>query len=54
VITFKPTEDLGKFPPTGPAYSTVKELIDQLIRAYTWEGHPHNPIWDCCNPMNIP
>jgi hypothetical protein len=41
VITFKSTEDLSKLTPTDPAYPTVKELVNQLITAYTWEGHPY-------------
>ena len=35
MLTFKSTEDLNKLPPDDPAYSTVKELIDQLITAYS-------------------
>jgi hypothetical protein len=43
LITFKSPEDLNKLSPTDPAYPTVKELVDQLIIAYTWEGHPYIP-----------
>ena len=42
MITFKSPEDLTKLSPTEPAYPTVKQLIEQLIEAYTWEGHPYN------------
>ena len=35
MITFKSIEDLAKLPPDDPAYSTVKELIEQLITAYS-------------------
>ena len=42
MITFKSTQDLNKLPTNDPAHSVIKELIDQLIRAYTWEGHPYN------------
>jgi hypothetical protein len=42
VITFKSTEDLSKLPLDNPAYATVKELIDQLITAYTTPGQPYN------------
>ena len=38
MITFKSTEDLGKLSPDDPAYATVKELIDQLITAYSPPG----------------
>jgi hypothetical protein len=42
MITFKSPEDLQKLSPDDPAYPTVKELIEQLIEAYTWEDHPYN------------
>jgi len=42
MITFKPPEDLSKLPENHPAHATVKELIEQLIEAYTWEDHPYN------------
>ena len=35
MITFKSTHDLSKLPSNNPAHSAIKELIDQLIRAYT-------------------
>ena len=40
--TFKSTEDISKLPPTNPAYPTVKEVVDQLITAYTDPGEPYN------------
>jgi hypothetical protein len=42
VITFKSTEDLAKLSPTDPAFPTVKELVHQLITAYTEPGQPYN------------
>jgi hypothetical protein len=45
MISFTKPEDLNKLSPTDPAYPIVKELIEQLIEAYTWEGHPYNPDW---------
>jgi hypothetical protein len=42
MITFKSPEDLSKLPENHPAHATVKELIEQLIKAYTWEDHPYN------------
>jgi hypothetical protein len=41
MITFKSTKDLNKLSPNDPAQPVIKKLIDQLIRAYTWEGHPY-------------
>jgi len=41
MITFKSTQDLNKLPTDNPAHPVIQELIDQLIRAYTWEGHPY-------------
>ena len=43
--TFKSPEDLAKLDPSDPSYPVIKELIDDLISAYTWEGHPYNPDW---------
>jgi hypothetical protein len=43
--TFKSPEDLNKLDPSDSAYPKVKELIADLISAYTWEGHPYNPDW---------
>ncbi|MGB5306830.1 MAG: hypothetical protein WBO57_11370 [Gammaproteobacteria bacterium] len=42
MITFKSPEDLNKLSPDDPAYSTVKELVDQLITAYTTPGELYN------------
>ena len=42
MITFKSTEDLSKLSPDDPAFSTVKELVDRLITAYTQPGQPYN------------
>jgi hypothetical protein len=35
MITFKSPEDISKLSPDDPAHATVKELIDQLISAYS-------------------
>jgi len=40
--TFKSPDDLQKLSENHPAHATVKELIVQLIEAYTWEDHPYN------------
>jgi hypothetical protein len=45
MLTFKSPEDLAELPPDDPAYHVVRELIKELITAYTWEGHPYNPDW---------
>jgi hypothetical protein len=45
MLTFKSTEDLNKLSPDDPSYPVIKELIEDLISAYTWEGHPYNPDW---------
>jgi hypothetical protein len=45
MLTFKSPEDISKLPPEDPAFHVVKELIKDLIEAYTWEGHPYNPDW---------
>ena len=42
MITFKSTEDLSKLPENHPAYPTVKEVVDQLITAYTDPGESYN------------
>lgn len=42
MITFKSTSDLQKLSPSDPAHPVIKELIEQLIGAYNWEGHPYN------------
>ena len=41
MLTFKSPEDLAELPATDPAYPLVRELIKELIEAYTWEGHPY-------------
>jgi hypothetical protein len=41
MITFKSTEDLEKLTTNDPAHPVIQKLIDQLIKAYTWEGHPY-------------
>ena len=43
MITFKSPEDLSKLSPDDPAYSTVKELIEQLITAYSPIGRAYDP-----------
>ena len=42
MITFKSTEDLNKLSPDDPAYPTVKELIEQLISAYSPPGRAYD------------
>ena len=42
MITFKSTEDLTKLSPDDPAYATVKELIEQLITAYSPPGRAYD------------
>ena len=42
---FKSPHDLNKLAPSDSAYPVIKELIEDLIGAYTWEGHPYNPDW---------
>jgi hypothetical protein len=42
MITFKSTEDLNKLPADDPAYATVKELIEQLITAYSPPGRAYD------------
>ena len=42
MITFKSAEDLGKLPHDDPAYATVKELVDQLITAYSPPGRAYD------------
>jgi hypothetical protein len=42
MITFKSTEDLNKLSPDDPSYPTVKELIEQLISAYTTPGRAYD------------
>jgi hypothetical protein len=45
MLTFKSPEDISKLPASDPAFPLVRELIKELIEAYTWEGHPYNPDW---------
>ena len=45
MLTFKSPEDLAELPASDPAHPLVRELIKDLIEAYTWEGHPYNPDW---------
>jgi hypothetical protein len=45
MLTFKSPHDLSKLSPDDPAHPVIKELIEDLISAYTWEGHPYNPDW---------
>ena len=42
MITFKSTEDLNKLSPDDPSYPTVKELIEQLISAYSPPGRAYD------------
>ena len=42
MITFKSTSDLSKLPGDHPAYSTVEELIEQLITAYSPPGRAYD------------
>jgi hypothetical protein len=42
MITFKSPEDLNKLSPDSLAHDTVKELIEQLISAYTRPGQPYD------------
>ena len=42
MITFKSTEDLNKLPDNHPAHATVKELIEQLITAYSPPGRAYD------------
>ena len=43
MLTFKSPEDLSQLHPDDPAYPLMEELVEQLIRAYTWPGHPYLP-----------
>ena len=42
MITFKSTEDLSKLSPNDPAYPIIKELVDQLISAFTNPGETYD------------
>ncbi|MFC1772605.1 hypothetical protein ACFL3A_04535 [Pseudomonadota bacterium] len=43
MIQIQSAADIKKLSPHDPAYPIVKELVEQLIEGYTWEGHPYNP-----------
>jgi hypothetical protein len=43
MISFRSTEDLNKLPPDHHAHNTVRELIDQLITAYSPPGRAYDP-----------
>ena len=42
MITFKSPEDLSKLPENHPAHATIKELIEQLITAYSPIGRAYD------------
>jgi hypothetical protein len=42
MLLFKSADDLSKVDSHNPAYPLIKELVEVLINAYTWEGHPYN------------
>jgi tRNA uridine 5-carbamoylmethylation protein Kti12 len=42
MITFKSTADLDRLPASDPAHPIVKELVNELITAYTTPGQPYN------------
>lgn len=42
MLLFKSADDLSQIDSHDPVYPLMKELIDVLIKAYTWEGHPYN------------
>jgi hypothetical protein len=59
MINFHCTEDIAKLPPTDPAYPTVKELVHQLITAYTdpgqvydWEAYGFVSLLSCPSEVN--
>ena len=43
MLTFKSTSDLSKLSTDDPAYALVKELIEQLISAYSPPGRSYDP-----------
>jgi len=43
MITFKSHDDLSKLAPDDPAYPVMKELVEQLIDAYTAPGRTYDP-----------
>ena len=42
MLTFKQPEDLSKLPPDHPARDTIRELIEQLITAYSPPGRAYD------------
>lgn len=42
MIEFKSNDDLSKLPASDPAYPVMKELVEQLIDAYTQPGITYN------------
>ena len=42
MLTFKSPEDISKLPTDDPAFSTVKELVEQLITAYSPPGRAYD------------
>ncbi len=42
MLTFKSNADLSQLPATHPAYLVMKELVEQLIDAYTQPGITYN------------
>ena len=40
---FKSTEDLQQLNKSDPATPVISDMIDKLIKDYTWEGHPYLP-----------
>ena len=53
MITFKSTEDISKLPADDPAHAVVKELIEQLITAYSPPGRPYDAVMQKGQPRNI-
>jgi hypothetical protein len=43
MITFKSHDDLNKLDTNAPEFAVMKELIELLIDAYTYPGHPYLP-----------
>ena len=41
MITFKSNDDLNKLSTDDPAHPIISELVESLINAYTWPGHPY-------------
>jgi hypothetical protein len=54
VITFKPTEDLSRIPPSDHAYPTIRALVDRLITGFTTPGKPCNwQDYGCIIPIQV-